>query len=62
MLDVVDECSAAGIKSLVVITAGFAEIGEVGRARQQQLIERVRNYGMRMVGPNCMGVEFTSKR
>ena len=56
VLDVVDECGAAGIKSLVVITAGFAEMGEAGRARQQQLVERVRNYGMRMVGPNCMGV------
>ena len=44
------------MKSLVVITAGFAEIGDAGRALQQQLVERVRNFGMRMVGPNCMGL------
>lgn len=54
--DVVDECAAAGVKSLVVITAGYAEAGAEGRALQQQLVERVRRYGMRMVGPNCMGL------
>ncbi|MQA31860.1 MAG: GNAT family N-acetyltransferase [Luteitalea sp.] len=56
VLAVVDDCAAAGVKSLVVISAGFAESGDSGRERQQQLVERVRNYGMRMVGPNCMGV------
>lgn len=56
VLDVVDDCAAAGVKSLVVISAGFAEIGDAGRALQQQLVERVRNFGMRMVGPNCMGL------
>ena len=56
VLDVVDDCAAAGVKSLVVITAGFAETGDAGRALQQQLVERVRGYGMRMVGPNCMGL------
>ena len=53
---VVDDCAAAGVKSLVVITAGFAEAGADGRALQQRLAEQVRRYGMRMVGPNCMGL------
>ncbi len=53
---VVDDCAAAGVKSLVVITAGYAEAGAEGRALQQELVERVRRYGMRMVGPNCMGL------
>ncbi|MGC4084316.1 MAG: GNAT family N-acetyltransferase [Vicinamibacterales bacterium] len=53
---VVDDCAAAGVKSLVVISAGFAEAGDAGRAQQHALVERVRNYGMRMVGPNCMGL------
>ena len=44
------------MKSLVVITAGFAEVGDEGRALQEQLVEQVRGYGMRMVGPNCMGL------
>ena len=56
VLGVVDDCAAAGVKSLVVITAGFAEVGDDGRALQQQLVEQVRGYGMRMVGPNCMGL------
>jgi acetyl coenzyme A synthetase (ADP forming)-like protein len=56
VLGVVDDCAAAGVKSLVVITAGFAEVGPDGRARQQELVEKTRGYGMRMVGPNCMGL------
>jgi acetyl coenzyme A synthetase (ADP forming)-like protein len=56
VMAVVDDCAAAGVKSLVVITAGYAEAGDEGRARQQELVERVRGYGMRMVGPNCMGL------
>jgi acetate---CoA ligase (ADP-forming) len=56
VLSVVDECAVAGVKGLVVISAGFAESGEEGRALQNRLVERVRGYGMRMVGPNCMGL------
>src|SRR6185436_10983657 len=54
--EVVDDCAASKVKSLLVISAGFAEVGDAGRALQQQLVERVRNYGMRMIGPNCMGL------
>jgi acetyl coenzyme A synthetase (ADP forming)-like protein len=60
VLSVVDDCASAGVKSLVVISAGFAEAGDEGRALQGQLVERVRNHGMRMVGPNCMGLLNTS--
>jgi acetyl coenzyme A synthetase (ADP forming)-like protein len=56
VVDVVEQCAAAGVKALVVITAGFAEIGDAGRARQQQLIDTVRGHGLRMIGPNCMGL------
>jgi acetate---CoA ligase (ADP-forming) len=56
VLSVVDDCALAGVKGIVVISAGFAESGQEGRARQARLVERVRSYGMRMVGPNCMGV------
>jgi acetyl coenzyme A synthetase (ADP forming)-like protein len=56
VLDVVHQCAAAGVKGLVVITAGFAEVGEAGRALQQQLVDAVRGHGMRMIGPNCMGL------
>jgi acetyl coenzyme A synthetase (ADP forming)-like protein len=56
VLSVADDCAAAGVKGLLVITAGFAEIGDEGRVLQQQLVEKVRGYGMRMIGPNCMGL------
>ena len=56
VLAAVDDCAAAGVKGIVVISAGFAETGARGRELQAELVERVRGYGMRMVGPNCMGV------
>jgi acetyl coenzyme A synthetase (ADP forming)-like protein len=56
VLDVVDDCAAAGIKALVILTAGFAEVGDKGSALQDQLTAKVRSYGMRLVGPNCMGL------
>ncbi|HJS42511.1 MAG TPA: acetate--CoA ligase family protein [Gemmatimonadales bacterium] len=56
VLDVVRSCGQAGVKGLVVISAGFREIGGVGLDRERQLVDIVRQYGMRMVGPNCMGV------
>ena len=48
------------MKSTVVISAGFAEIGPEGWEQQQRLLDKVRGYGMRMIGPNCMGVLNTS--
>jgi acetate---CoA ligase (ADP-forming) len=53
---VAEECGAAGVRGLVVISAGFREVGGEGVAREQALMEIVRRHGMRMVGPNCMGV------
>ncbi len=56
VFSVVDECAETGVKALVVITAGFAEVGEEGRHLQATLLEKVRQQGMRMVGPNCFGI------
>jgi acyl-CoA synthetase (NDP forming)/GNAT superfamily N-acetyltransferase len=56
VLAAVDDCAIAGVKGIVVISAGFAESDARGRELQTELVERVRGYGMRMVGPNCMGV------
>jgi len=53
---VVDDCAARGVRALVVITAGFSEAGAEGRELQEQLLGKVRGYGMRMIGPNCMGL------
>src|SRR6266516_2481922 len=54
--EVVRDCAAAGVRDVVVISSGFAEASEEGRAAQQRLTQLVRGAGMRMVGPNCMGV------
>jgi acyl-CoA synthetase (NDP forming)/RimJ/RimL family protein N-acetyltransferase len=62
VLSAVDDCAAAGIKSVVVISSGFAEADDRGRELQNELVERVRGYGMRMLGPNCMGVINTTLR
>jgi acetyltransferase len=56
VLGVVDECGKKGIKGLIVITAGFKEVGAEGAALEEQLLEKIKHYGMRMVGPNCMGI------
>src|SRR4029453_5485695 len=60
VLEVIDDCAAAAVKSTVVISAGFAEIDPEGWEQQQRLLDKVRGYGMRMIGPNCMGVLNTS--
>src|SRR5262249_50391551 len=52
----VEDCIAKGVRGLVVISAGFREVGGEGVARERALAERVRAAGLRMVGPNCMGV------
>jgi acetyl coenzyme A synthetase (ADP forming)-like protein len=55
-LDVAEECGEAGVKGLIVISAGFKEVGAEGLAREKRLVEIVRRHRMRMVGPNCMGI------
>jgi acyl-CoA synthetase (NDP forming) len=50
------ECGRAGVHGLVVISAGFKEVGGDGIVREAELVEVIHEYGMRMVGPNCMGV------
>lgn len=56
VLDVVRDAVAKHVRAIVVISAGFAEAGEEGRAREQELLHLVRDAGVRMIGPNCMGL------
>jgi len=53
---VAEACGRQGVRGLVVISAGFKEVGESGAAAERALMQIVRRHGMRMVGPNCMGV------
>jgi len=56
VLDVMEECGRKGVKYAVVISAGFKEIGGEGIEREGKLIEIARKYGVRVVGPNCLGI------
>jgi len=56
VLGAVHECGAAGVGSLVIISSGFGETGSDGAAKERELLDVARSYGMRLVGPNCMGV------
>ncbi len=60
-LQAVDECGEKGVKGLIVITAGFKEVGEAGAELEKQLEHKINSYGMRMVGPNCMGIINTDE-
>ena len=60
VLAVARQCGARGVKALCVITAGFAEVGAAGEALEQELLSVCRASGMRLVGPNCMGLVNTA--
>jgi len=55
VLEVVEECGKKGIKGILIISAGFKEIGEEGKALEQKLWEIKEKYDLRIVGPNCVG-------
>lgn len=56
VVDVARECAQKGVRALVVISSGFAETGKDGAALQEELVDVCRESGMRMIGPNCMGI------
>jgi acetyl coenzyme A synthetase (ADP forming)-like protein len=60
VVDVARQCGAAGVRALVVLSAGFGELGGRGRDRQAELLAVCRASGMRLVGPNCLGVLNTA--
>jgi acetyl coenzyme A synthetase (ADP forming)-like protein len=60
VVGVARECAAAGVRALLVISAGFAETGADGARRQRELLDVCRTGGMRLIGPNCLGVLNTA--
>lgn len=54
--DIVSECIAAGVKGAIVISAGFREHGEAGRALEKDIARRIGSSHFRIIGPNCLGV------
>jgi acetyltransferase len=55
-----EQCGQKGIKSVIIISAGYKEVGEAGRQKEQQLIDIARKYDMSFIGPNCLGVINTA--
>ncbi len=60
VLDTIDQCNEKGIKGICIITAGFKETGAEGAELEKQLLAKIHEYGMRCVGPNCLGVLNTN--
>lgn len=56
VLETVEACGKKGVKALIVISAGYKEVGAEGAKRETELLAMVRRYGMRLVGPNCAGL------
>ena len=54
--DVLEACGRKGVRAAVVISAGFKETGEAGGALQQRILDIARAHGMRLLGPNCLGI------
>ena len=62
VLETAEDALERGVRALCVITAGFAEVGVEGAAREARLLELVRSRGARLIGPNCLGIAVTSPR
>jgi succinyl-CoA synthetase alpha subunit/ribosomal protein S18 acetylase RimI-like enzyme len=60
VLAAAEDALGAGVRALVVISAGFAETGSEGSERQERLLALVRAHGARLLGPNCLGIASTS--
>ena len=60
VVEVAAACGRKGVKALVVISAGFSETGPEGKMRQSELVSVCRGAGMRLIGPNCMGIANTN--
>ncbi|MCK4607397.1 MAG: acetate--CoA ligase family protein [candidate division Zixibacteria bacterium] len=59
---VVVQCGEKGVKGLVVISAGFSEVGTDGKQRELEVLRVVQEHGMRLIGPNCFGVVNTDPK
>jgi acyl-CoA synthetase (NDP forming)/RimJ/RimL family protein N-acetyltransferase len=56
VVDAVADCGRRGVRAAVVVSSGFGELGPTGRNQQDRLVGVARRYGMRLVGPNCLGL------
>lgn len=62
VLDTIEECHKAGIDNVIIISAGFKEIGGHGAELENAIFRKIKSYKMNMIGPNCLGVINTQTR
>jgi acetyltransferase len=60
--DLIKQCGKLGVKSVIIITAGFKEVGQEGKNLEQQIVQIARQNGIRIIGPNCLGVVATENK
>ncbi|MCE8423535.1 MAG: bifunctional acetate--CoA ligase family protein/GNAT family N-acetyltransferase [Candidatus Methanoperedens sp.] len=54
--EIVEECGKIGVEGVIIVTAGFKEIGEEGKKLEEEITQIRKKYGLRIIGPNCLGV------
>jgi len=59
---IMKQCAAIGVKAVIIITAGFKEVGEEGRRLEQKVVQIAKQAGIRVIGPNCLGVTATTNK
>ncbi|UCD51253.1 MAG: acetate--CoA ligase family protein [Phycisphaerales bacterium] len=62
VLGIIEDCAKLGTKSVIIITAGFKEIGEEGKKLEEEIVRVARRAGIRIIGPNCLGVIVSSSK
>jgi len=60
-IETIDELLAKNVKSIILITAGFKETGEIGENLENEILQKIKNANARMIGPNCMGIINTAE-
>lgn len=60
-IETIDELLSKNVKSIILITAGFKETGEVGENLENEILQKIKNANARMIGPNCMGIINTAE-
>ena len=60
--DIIEACGKHGVRAAVVLSAGFSEVGAQGAALEHAMLANAKNYGVRIIGPNCLGIVRTSDR
>ncbi|MCA9460087.1 MAG: CoA-binding protein, partial [Nanoarchaeota archaeon] len=56
VIDSVKDCIKAGVKNIVIVSAGFKEVGEEGKKREEELKKLIQDEGINLIGPNCLGI------